>query len=470
MQASKAIVPGLAALLTAALVHRGAEGQVVYVDAAAPTGGNGVSWNTAYKDLQAALLANPAPREYRIAAGTFRPDLGTQVPSLAFFVNPGDRLIGGYRGRSHTNPDDRDPTVHVTRLTGDLLGNDGPNGQFRSDNATRVLQFDASVTASAATLPILFDGLTIAGGGGNSAAAVADFPDLTTEFVSCKFVENRGTSLIQCGSIILTDCVIADNEVGFGTFLDRSGQSRLTRCRIVGNRGTHNFHEVRGIVNFEMCLWADNSPFTALFNVQQGSSCTFTQCTFAHNRSSPGQTSIVRDLGGTVRVLNCLAWGNRSSSGSQPLNFARFFSCGASLSAFVGPNLIEGGAASITPSGCLSTALQNVSPAFVLPAGLDGDQFTWQDNNYHLSRTSPAIDRSLLTDQQFRFGYLDLDKDSPFDVPEITNTGAGFWPYADLGCYEYTPSQDCPADFNHSGGVTTQDVFDFLAAYFGGCI
>lgn len=26
----------------------------------------------------------------------------------------------------------------------------------------------------------------------------------------------------------------------------------------------------------------------------------------------------------------------------------------------------------------------------------------------------------------------------------------------------------CPADFNHSGAVSVQDIFDFLAAYFGG--
>ncbi|MFN7020156.1 MAG: hypothetical protein ACK4WH_02355 [Phycisphaerales bacterium] len=28
---------------------------------------------------------------------------------------------------------------------------------------------------------------------------------------------------------------------------------------------------------------------------------------------------------------------------------------------------------------------------------------------------------------------------------------------------------NCPADFNNSGGVTAQDIFDFLAAYFAGC-
>ena len=27
----------------------------------------------------------------------------------------------------------------------------------------------------------------------------------------------------------------------------------------------------------------------------------------------------------------------------------------------------------------------------------------------------------------------------------------------------------CPCDFNHSGNVNSQDFFDFLGAFFGGC-
>jgi|GEM_PF-4276112 len=32
-----------------------------------------------------------------------------------------------------------------------------------------------------------------------------------------------------------------------------------------------------------------------------------------------------------------------------------------------------------------------------------------------------------------------------------------------------TPVANCPADFNNSGGVSVQDIFDFLSAYFAGC-
>ena len=38
----------------------------------------------------------------------------------------------------------------------------------------------------------------------------------------------------------------------------------------------------------------------------------------------------------------------------------------------------------------------------------------------------------------------------------------GFWVVAST-----LPPPPCPADFNHSGAVSVQDIFDFLAAYFG---
>ncbi len=39
----------------------------------------------------------------------------------------------------------------------------------------------------------------------------------------------------------------------------------------------------------------------------------------------------------------------------------------------------------------------------------------------------------------------------------------GFWVAA-----ASFPSPPCPADFNRNGQVSVQDIFDFLAAYFGG--
>jgi len=47
---------------------------------------------------------------------------------------------------------------------------------------------------------------------------------------------------------------------------------------------------------------------------------------------------------------------------------------------------------------------------------------------------------------------------------------SGFDGESGSGNLTFSVVPDCAADFNHSGGPqTVQDIFDFLAAYFGGC-
>lgn len=55
----------------------------------------------------------------------------------------------------------------------------------------------------------------------------------------------------------------------------------------------------------------------------------------------------------------------------------------------------------------------------------------------------------------FRFG-------GTLELP--SGSGTIFWD--DIS---FTQSAACPADFNNSGGVSVQDIFDFLTAYFAGC-
>ena len=70
----------------------GSNGTTLYVDDDAPPGGDGLSWDTAYADLQDALdhtLTNEAIAEVRVAGGVYRPDRGTFDQSRSF------HLVGG---------------------------------------------------------------------------------------------------------------------------------------------------------------------------------------------------------------------------------------------------------------------------------------------------------------------------------------------------------------------------------------
>ena len=201
------------ALAIAALTTATANATNVYrVDDDAPPGGDGATWQTAFNDLQDALdaahAALPEAFEIRIAEGTYLPDRGTGNQSLSFTIDIATaggevqcfefdrdlpvnedepvgfaslpdggavgsdtvvtsamacipftaKLLGGFAGLNHPDPDTRDPGQFVSVLSGDLRGDD--NGlNVRFDNSESVLVIDAENGANC-----LVDGVVIQGG------------------------------------------------------------------------------------------------------------------------------------------------------------------------------------------------------------------------------------------------------------------------------------------------------------------
>lgn len=123
-----------------------AAGSTIHVDDDAPPGGDGVSWATAYRHLSDALATAPGAAEIRVAQGLYVPDRsdahpgGTGDRAAAFALRHGVPVIGGYAGRGAADPDAHDPEVYVTILSGDLLGDDGPDFAHRADNAYSVVE------------------------------------------------------------------------------------------------------------------------------------------------------------------------------------------------------------------------------------------------------------------------------------------------------------------------------------------
>lgn len=142
--------------------------RMVYIDASAPLGGDGSSWNSAYQSLHDALNAESFVDdvvEIRVAGGIYRADrvngVDTLDPNLSY-ESPGlvgsfpdvtglKRIAGGFAGRGAPNPDERDIELYPTVFTGDLLGDDTPEFGNYADN-TKVM-FSPRLTE--------LDGLTI---------------------------------------------------------------------------------------------------------------------------------------------------------------------------------------------------------------------------------------------------------------------------------------------------------------------
>ena len=97
-----------------------AAGEVIYVDDDASVGGNGSTWDTAFKYLQDGLAAASYGDEIRIAQGTYVPYQnsvnpgGTGEREATFQLINGVALKGGYAGAGEPNPNERNDDDKVS--------------------------------------------------------------------------------------------------------------------------------------------------------------------------------------------------------------------------------------------------------------------------------------------------------------------------------------------------------------------
>jgi len=113
-------------------------GAIIYVDAAAPPGGDGASWPTAYDDLQEALGQASAGKEIWVATGLYTPAPPGGDRDISFQLKTGVALYGGFAGDEQFL-DQRDWIANPTILSGDLNGDDGPQFQNYGENSYHVV-------------------------------------------------------------------------------------------------------------------------------------------------------------------------------------------------------------------------------------------------------------------------------------------------------------------------------------------
>jgi len=137
---------------------------VRYAKPVASGTGDCSSWTNACT-LQTALTGALSGDEIWAAVGTYKPTPGTDR-TVTFQLKNGVALYGGFAG-TETARDQRNPTLNVTILSGDLNGNDNSNVKYdeptRADNSYEVV-----TGADGATL----DGFTITQATGQTLMAV----------------------------------------------------------------------------------------------------------------------------------------------------------------------------------------------------------------------------------------------------------------------------------------------------------
>ena len=330
-RASCCSAPVIAMFVISGLAHGGT---VLFVDDDAPQGGDGTTWDTAYRFLQDALAdaSGGGVTEVRVGQGTYKPDRDEANPngtgdSLATYQILSDvAVVGGFAGIGAPDPDERDVNLYQTILSGDI-------GilEEETDNCNHV------VTGTGVTSTGVLDGFTITlgfahfgawpqyvGGGmlifgsGNPTIANCLFIDNAADSggaiwvenaamtaTSTRFTNNRafdgvgGAIVGNFATITAVDCVFEANTAdrGGAVLIGNSATSSFTNCTFTANEALFDGGAIR----------AYDVPVTLI-------DCSFTKnVALGDNTSSGGALSLLE--GSDADVQGCSFVGNSALSG-----------------------------------------------------------------------------------------------------------------------------------------------------------
>jgi len=306
---------------------------IIYVDNRAPYGGNGESWRRPFNNLQIALNNAVQLDDIHLAQGIYKPQKMLNPPdplTVSFVMKKKVRILGGYLGYGHINPDKRDINLYVTILSGDLLGDDRENFQNRSDNCYHVIRNDKNYLSKSAVL----DGCTISGGYAIGPGTYG----------------NGGGIYNYASSPIITNCIFKDNwaKLAGAMYNEHSSSPVVDSCLFTKN---FCYNKASGIVNYYSsspiitnCTFTENgcdaiagvscryssSPIihdcrftnnhckkgTCCMEISQFSSPVITECKFINNKTDKGSAGGINIYSSSSPLIkDCLFKKNRSVRG-----------------------------------------------------------------------------------------------------------------------------------------------------------
>lgn len=406
----------LAFALLAILRVPGSEAKTVYVDAIAEGMGDGMSWTSAFRDLQLAFEVALASDEIWVASGVYHPG---PLREDSFELKSGVEVYGGFGGSSstqfpggETSRNQRDPETNRTVLSGQRPPSMPPPG-----NTLHVIRAtDVDHTA-------LLDGFIVRDGEANGIG-----------------IDGVGGGLLAIESNpTIQRCVFRDNvALDFGGAIYRThslpttDQMTIVSSRFVNNQTTAPNSEGGAIYSDGGGTSLRSDIFIMNLAVGAGGGavllgpCEVVNNTFSLNRAidpgiGQGGGLIVSGIGS---ISNSIFWENQAATDPQ------LFSDGVP----VFRTLIQGG-------GFPGPGNFDRAPRFADPTNFD----------FSLSPESPCIDTG--SDQFLPQDSTDLDGDGdvteplPLDLrgdpravddPNSIEIGEG--PIVDRGAFEFQPA------------------------------
>jgi parallel beta-helix repeat protein len=337
---------------------------ILYVDVDAAGANDGSCWADAFNYLQDALTVAWNGDEIWVSEGIYKPDEGVGITpgdrTATFQLKNGITIKGSYAGFGEPDPNARDIELYETILSGDLLGNDGPDFANNGENSYHV------VTGSGTNATAVLDGFTITagnanqdypspyrlGGGmynytgsptltnskfrGNSGHAGGGMfnKDSSPTLLNCTFSGNSTSRVVfnENGAGMhndnshpkLTNCTFDRNSAtdhGGGMFNTRNSEPMLVNCRFSDNRavtqdggGMMNGHGSRPtLIN---CIFSGNSAKDGGGMRNWSADPTLVNCTFSGNSARGNGGGVSTGVSWSKpKLTNCILWGNSDKDG-----------------------------------------------------------------------------------------------------------------------------------------------------------
>ena len=422
---------------------------IYYAKSLASGIGNCSSWANACT-LQTALSTATNGNEIWVAAGTHRPTTGLDR-SATFQLKSGVAIYGGFAGME-TALDRRNPATNVTRLSGDLKGNDNSNVNMyepsRADNSYHVV-----TGATGATL----DGFTITAGnaagspndmgGGGMYNALGSNPMLVNIIFSRNSAQYGGGMSNTTSSPTLANVTFDDNSASYyGGGMLNSANSNPMLTNVVFSRnsassggGMSNYSSNPTLTNVTfsnnsagdgggMFNYSSNPKLTnvtfsgnsadegggGMFN--GSGSPTLTNVTFSGNSADEGGGGMLNGSS-SPQIRNTIFWDNTSKFFGEQI-----YNPHASSMPNVSDSVVQGGC----PAGTICTSIITTNPMLGTLSDHGG-----------FSQTIPLLENSSAIDTGNDAVCPDTDQRG------VTRPGNGS---CDIGAYEYDWEADKSKD------------------------
>ena len=245
-------------LITLLIMTYGITAQTIYVKPDAIGVNDGTTWENAFTDFSVALDSASDGAMLWVAAGVYHPGGSSPDVNSVFTVRQNVSIYGGFAG-SEVNLEERDPSVNLTVLSGDI-NEDDIQDDFsinKMDNTRHVMYVDSLLNQ------VIIDGFTIKGGN-------------TTDNANANIYDRSGGGIHALAPVSINQCHLTGNfgRAGGGIYLgNRASSSIITNCLFSSNkttsRGAGLFALSVSDIQVTECLFSEN-------NTIRGSLCFFT--------------------------------------------------------------------------------------------------------------------------------------------------------------------------------------------------